>query len=383
MSDPTLVVVGAGPQGLALVLNLIERGPRWRDRITVIDPSGRWLGRWRDRFARHRIERLRSAAVHHPHPEPTQLRRHARRCDRLGELHDPYDLPGSDLFDHFCDRLLTDAGLHELVLAASAATVVADRNGAHVTLNDGRALEAARVVIATNPTQRRIPPEAATFDRPWRHSDDIDLREEGDLSGRRIDVVGGGLTAVQLAIGAAEQGADATLWSRRPLVARQFDVEPGWLGPRELDRYRRCDHRTRRRLIDEARGGGSVPAGDLERLRASATLHRVAGDALGRALASDADEVWLATGHVLDAGDDPLLGDLRRSVPTDLHDGLPRLDEHLAWPGTTVHLTGGYAALTLGPAARNLWGARQAADRIARVAAVRGPTAPRRAGHRP
>jgi hypothetical protein len=204
MPAPGLAIVGAGPQSLALVLTLLDRDPTWRDRLTVIDPSGCWLASWRDRFRRHRIDRLRSAAVHHPHPDPTLLRAHARRCDRLGELHDPYDLPGTALFDHFCDRLLHDEALDALVVPGVVAEVQAELRGATLVRTDGSELHAPRVVLATNPVRRRLPPEVGTATLPWRHSDDIDLGAEAGLPLCRIDVVGGGLTAVQLAVGAAE-----------------------------------------------------------------------------------------------------------------------------------------------------------------------------------
>jgi len=40
------------------------------------------------------------------------------------------------------------------------------------------------------------------------------------------------------------------------------------------------------------------------------------------------------------------------------------LDKHLPWPGCELFLTGGLAALQVGPVARNLSGARMACDRI-------------------
>jgi len=46
------------------------------------------------------------------------------------------------------------------------------------------------------------------------------------------------------------------------------------------------------------------------------------------------------------------------------------LDEDLSWAGTAVHVTGGLAALQVGPAARNLTGVRMAAERM--VACVAG-----------
>lgn len=371
MNRSPLVIVGAGPQALALVLALGVDGRAGSDGPTVVDPTGCWLVGWRSRFGAHRIDRLRSAAVHHPHPDPHQLRAHAIEGDRLDELHDPYDLPSTALFDDYCDHLIFDADLGSLVRPARARAIVPEARGATVELEDGSSIETDRVVLATNPVERVLPPEAsASTDPRIRHGDDVDLRSIGDLRDRRVDVVGGGLTAVQLAVGAADAGAAVRLISRRPLVERQFDVTPGWLGPKDLDRYARCSHRRRRTLIDRARGGGSVPAGDLERLVRSAVERIVDAEAAALALSGGADDIWFATGHRLDASTDPLLDHLRVAAPTPIHDGLPCLDDDLRWPGTDVHLMGGYAALALGPAARNLWGARRAAERIVRTVSL-------------
>jgi len=50
--------------------------------------------------------------------------------------------------------------------------------------------------------------------------------------------------------------------------------------------------------------------------------------------------------------------------PLEIVKGLPVLDKHLRWPGGELFLTGGLAALQVGPVARNLSGARMACDRF-------------------
>jgi len=76
------------------------------------------------------------------------------------------------------------------------------------------------------------------------------------------------------------------------------------------------------------------------------------------------DRIWLATGHALDVDGEPLLADVAQQRPAQIVDGLPVLDSACRWPGTRLHLMGGLAELELGPLARNLAGARMAADRI-------------------
>lgn len=363
-----LAVVGAGPQALALMATLVERDPRWRDDAVVLDGSGRWLTGWRHRFAAHEITSLRSAGVHHPHPDPQQLYRHARERDRLGDLSPPYDQPSTDLFDDFCDAVIDASEPHAGVRRARVASLQATTDGpSRLVLDDGDGVVADHVVVATNPFRPCLPDgvTAAATGTSWCHSDDVDLRAIGELSGRRVDVVGGGLTAVQLACGAARRGASVRLVSRRPLVTRSFDVDAGWLGPRFLDDYARCSPVERRRLIDAARGGGSVPGHDRAALDAAGVDQQVDAAAPMAAFEGDADTVWLATGGRIDAAADPMLADLRRTHPVAVHDGLPEVTASLAWSGTNVHLMGGYVALELGPAARNLWGARFAARRIA------------------
>ena len=60
-----VVVVGAGPHGLAAALHLVAADPGIRDEVVVVDPVGGWLRAWDERFARLEIEHLSSPGVHH------------------------------------------------------------------------------------------------------------------------------------------------------------------------------------------------------------------------------------------------------------------------------------------------------------------------------
>jgi hypothetical protein len=74
--------------------------------------------------------------------------------------------------------------------------------------------------------------------------------------------------------------------------------------------------------------------------------------------------IWLATGTRLDIQTHPLLADVWERHPIATINGLPVLDKHLRWPGCELFLMGPWAALRVGPVARNLFGGKLACDRI-------------------
>ena len=379
-----LVVVGAGPQALALLVALVDADPAWRDRTTVIDPAGRWLRTWDEQLARARIDALRSPGVHHPGIEPEALRVWSR--ERNLERPSRYGQPATEAFATYCTHLIDHYGLESLVHTGRARLLADDGSGVHLLLDDRTVLTCDRAVLATNPGRRRIPAWVedllpVSVGR-LQHAADVDLRT-ADVTGEAIVVVGGGLTAAQLALGALEQGAASVhLLIRRHLRASTFDTDPGWLGPKELRGFERLAPADRAEAVQRARDGGSVPMGEANRLRREAAEGNLAlregtrvvagrrhGDRLTLVLGDEehvhADRIWLATGTEACVEATPLLDDLRRSHPTEIHAGLPWLDADLAWPGSHVHLMGRLTSLNLGPAAGNLWGARRAADRIA------------------
>lgn len=366
-----VMVVGAGPHGLATATHLQAEQPdrRRRGDLMVVDPTGQWMVAWKQRFSAYAIPYLRSPGVHGPDPDPSAIFAFAQRTGRLDELADPFAVPTTHLFADHCADV---AARHDLDGAVEPAAVVSvePRDGAaKVELNDGTRLTARRVVLAGNPARAHLPEWAQQLG--GIHAGDLDVRHLAPLTGEHVVVVGGGLTAVHLALAAAERGARVTLACRRTLVERIFDTDPGWLGPKYLDGFvAEADPAVRRKLIDEARGGGTVPPRWLARLVATPDISVVADDPEALVRSAPPDRLWCATGWTYDAGTDPLLAGLRRRCPLPLHRGLPELDAHLTWPSTTVHCLGAYAALRLGPTALNLAGARTGAAAVASASAA-------------
>jgi cation diffusion facilitator CzcD-associated flavoprotein CzcO len=374
-------IIGAGPHGLAVSTHLVTARPALRDRLVVIDPAGTWLTTWRDQFARLGIDVLRSAMVHHPGVDPGGLGAYTqRRAEPTSGL--PYGIPLAAVFEGYCNHLIGCHGLAGSVLAARALQVGAG-DEPHVVTTGG-IIRAQRVIVAANPCRPCIPAvfgdALRTSDR-IKHSSRLDLRTLRSLTGERVIVIGGGLTAAHLVCGAIERGADVTQIVRRPVVVRDFDVEPAWLGPRELNRFGvERDPARRVALVRGARGGGSVPPwmdellaahceqGRLQRIVRDLTDARVVAEPDGVRIdlagtVVDAQQCWLATGTTPALDADPALAEL----DVESVDGYPVLDPDLCLRGTRVHVVGRLAAPTIGPAAGNLWGARVAARRISRA----------------
>ncbi len=381
-SDAPIVIVGAGPAGLACA-TVLACHHRTRQ-LRILDPSGTWLSDWRRRFAQQAIPTLRSPAVHHPHPDPFAL---LGAGDREGLVRSGGTyLPTPARFEAFVAELTRHLDLVDRVEPRRALALDLDAEGRPtLELSDGTRLHADRVVVATN-TRRAVVPAALrdlVGDPRVATGEQADVRTAPEA---RITIVGGGLSAAHLAIGAAKRGATVTMLARRRLTVRRFDVHPSWLGPRKLRPFAaEADPVVRRRAIEVARGGGSIPPPIHARLRGCVEAGRlelrervalVGADAHDAALVLhlddgatiETDRLWLATGGRVDVCADPLVAGLARR--TVVAGGLPELAADLTVPGTRVHLAGATTGLRLGPTAGNLIGHRRAAARIA--AAVRG-----------
>ncbi len=105
ISDPIdIAVIGAGPQALTLVTHLLQKRKDWHARIRVLDPSGVWMSQWQRQFRAQEIPHLRSPAVHHPDPNPYELRRFAESHPQ--GLIPPYDRPTTAVFEGFCQDVV-------------------------------------------------------------------------------------------------------------------------------------------------------------------------------------------------------------------------------------------------------------------------------------
>lgn len=389
-----LAIVGAGPHALTLVAHLLKKKKSMRDRFRVFDPSGIWMSQWNHQFAAFEIPHLRSPAVHQPDPAPHALRTFSE--SRSHDLFPPYDLPGTQLFQDFCQEVVRRWQLQTCVYPAQVMRIEPLAYGRRprfcLELSNGQTMVARRVVIANGGGSPHLPEWVRQTSTPYPpdrllHSQQIDLRSL-QLRGERILIIGGGLTSGHLAVGAVQRGAQVLLMSRRTVYEKLFDADPGWLGPKYLKGFwAEPDWQTRWQMIQQARNGGSMTPAMLTKLRRLEREGHVVfyekcqvsqalwtGDRWQVCCDNSAvhecinhqgiDRIWLATGSQLDTTRQPLLKQVLETYPVEIVNGLPVVDEYLRWPGCELFVMGGSAALRVGPTARNLSGARAASDRI-------------------
>lgn len=387
-SQIDIAIIGAGPHALTLATHLLQKRKQMRTRFMVFDPSGIWMSRWNHQFAALEIPGLRSPAVHQPDPNPHMLRTFAEF--RRSELSPPYDLPGTTLFQDFCQEVMCRWQLQDQVYPAQVVQIEPLnhplRSRFCLKLADGRSLIARRVVLAIGGGVPHVPDWVSQVQSPYPpdrlcHSHQVDLPGM-QLFGEKVLIVGGGLTGGHLAVGAIDKGAQAIVISRRTFQEKLFDAEPGWLGPKYLKGFwAEPSWEARWQMIQQARNGGSMTPAIMTQLRQLHCDSKVilyeqcqVAKAIWQdshwqircegGVEFDCDRIWLSTGTRLDITQCSLLKEVLDAHPIEIVQGLPVLDKHLRWPGCELFIMGGWAALQVGPVARNLSGARMASDRI-------------------
>ena len=380
------LIIGGGIHGVHIAARLIRDASVPPERLRILDPGARLLDRWKACTAATGMRHLRSPAVHHLDLDTLSLDRFAGRPHRRapGLFAYPYARPSLAFFNEHCDHMIASYGLAALHVHGRAEHIELSRDRVLVQTNDGHTLSAARVVLAMgNSDQPAWPAWAGRGEDPriqhiFAHGFWLDegMRRKQDI------VVGGGISAVQVALWLAAGERPVHIVSRHEPREHQFDSDPGWLGPKLMRGFQReSDPERRRALISDARHRGSMPADVIDALRGAISagkiqwhlsevcgLHRGSEQLrvkLSSGIRLSADRIMLATGfETKRPGGGSLIDTLIEDAALPCAAcGYPLVDEHLRWH-PRVFTTGPLAELELGPAARNIAGARRAADRI-------------------
>jgi FAD-dependent urate hydroxylase len=384
-----VAVIGAGPYGLSSTAHLRARG-------LDVYPLGVPMELWERRMPAGMFLRSswEASTISDPHGALTldaYEEAHGVRLER------PIPLADYLRYAHWYRRHAVPDVDERRVVELRRAT-----DGFELNLDDGDAVGARRVVMATGPADfPRRPAEFAGLPPTLApHSSELgDLRE---LAGRRTVVVGAGQSAVELAALLRESGAEVEIIARAPRirwlrrsawlharegVVRRALYPPTDVGPIGLSHlvakpnaFRRVPVRMGGRIayrcIRPAASGWLVERTQdvtvtLGRTIVSATA---SGDVVRLRLdddtAREVDRLVLATGFDLRADRHPLLGpDVLAGLRT--RNGAPLLGPGLESSVPGLHFVGAPAAESFGPIMRFVSGTpftgRALAEHIART----------------
>ena len=381
------LIVGGGIHGVHIAVQLLGAAHIPASRLRILDDQP-LLHRWRSRCDATGMEYLRSPVVHHLDIDPFSLRNFAKRSANtkgIRRFRAPYDRPSLELFDRHSQSVLDSYALEELRIPARAERVRLQQNGVTIQTSTGEEVETQQVILALGPPEQTEWPGWAPVDNSKiGHVFDVNSEAVHPRGDEEVLIVGGGITAAQLAVRYTRQGNRVRMLSSHSLRKRQFDSAPGWLGPKFLAGFNQVQSKTRRReIIQEARYRGSIPSDVFRKLHSrvrsgAIILQRGQVDSLvcGSRLQAflkegstiETDRVVLATGfrNMIPGG--ALVSDLKQHLELPCAPcGYPIVDRDLRWHDR-VFAAGALGELELGPAARNIAGARMAGQRIAAVA---------------
>ena len=389
--DLRFLILGAGIHGLYLANMLVAAGGIDPARIALVDRHRRPLGQWRRVTAATGMTHLRSTSVHHIDPEPVSLRRFYR--ERKAAYPDayaaPYNRPSLQLFNDHADWSSSRLGTARRLQTASATAIDTIEGGYRLETEAG-AFEADNLILAPGQGALRRPDWSAELEREYRvehlFSEDFDLDEwrRGAAEGAPVTIVGAGISAMQAAVSIARAASrPISVLALHDTRIRQFDSDPGWIGPRFLGRFTaHRDPDQRRKILASSRYPGSgdpqtvrsfeslVEAGSVRfRSCTPEELPALTAESLG---AAGEGRLLLATGYrpVRPGGAavDRLVASEGLPVAAC---GFPVVNPYLAWmPGLFV--SGALGELEIGPVARNITGARRAGERLYRLLSAAG-----------
>lgn len=390
MSPLDWLIVGGGVHGTHLSHVLVHRGGVAPERVRVLDPHESPLAMFWQMTEATGMRYLRSPGVHHVDLHPHALRRFAKKG--AGKRHArfvyPYDRPGLEFFRIHTEHVVREHRLEALRERCRAQSIERTKEGYRVETDRG-ALVARRVVLALGLGEQLCLPAWARSAAEGRveHIFSPSFRRDRLAGEASVAIVGGGISAAQLACSLAASGTAVTLVARHPPRVHRFDSDPEWLGPRAMSGFLRCrDVGQRRRLIADARHRGSMPpeiSADLRRETRNGRVRWVEAEVTGADSRVDgvtlrlnrtpgfidAHRVVLATGFETHRPGGTLLDDEttdRLGLPC-AECGYPIVSPRLEW-AKGLFVSGPLAELELGPTARNIAGARAAGERLLAVA---------------
>ncbi|MFD1064841.1 FAD/NAD(P)-binding protein [Oceanobacillus locisalsi] len=382
------IVIGGGIQGSCVASRLLEAEKVEKEDLLIIDPHSQPLERWRTITNKIEMKHLRSPFVHHLDADPYSLKKYSSAYNYASGFKGQYQRPRLDMFNQHSLDLLEKTGVMTCWLRGEVSGLSRKASGWQVYMADGRYFVSEHVVLAMGVNHiSHYPSWAEKYKGSAlvRHVFEMDdrLPETGD-----VIVVGGGMTAAHLAYALTQKESidTVTMVKRHPLRIHHFDSDPGWLGPKYMNKYDKLtSYKERREVIQNARNRGSVTrdlylkllkqerAGRLNMITDNVESIKEHTDETIQLLMENSESVeghtiLLATGPAVAMPGkewlDPVISQMRLLCAPC---GFPIVSKSLEW-GEGLFVAGALAELEIGPVSRNIAGARKAAERVLQYA---------------
>jgi lysine/ornithine N-monooxygenase len=407
--------------------HIFPTNPRKKDlnRVLVVDPAGCWLNVWRTNFEALQIENLRSPSDIHPDPiDSSALVYFAEEKKRAEEIRPitgvkrskTYDsgvsFPSSAVFSDFCEQMIETYQLNKILKKASATKITPIYNTdqtqvSHyaIELSTGEIVTSSFTVCAIGSTvdcHKQLPfwaEDQYHHNNQLLHCHDliqlIKAKNAPDVKNKAVLVVGGGLTSGHLSLLALRAGCEKViLICRHCLQVKPFDLDLSWIAaksrPHKLHQFYALTPEERWKMIQRSRGGGSINPAVMDEMKKYIALGKLeicedleiwsadwssdsTSDSEGCFNVECSDEskkcchhIWLATGTQVDITQEPLFEEVLKESPIEIVRGFPVVRSDLSWSEKCrgLFVMGRYAAISLGPDALNLAGARMGSCKI-------------------
>ena len=298
-----LLFVGAG----RCALTTLTHFPENRQRASlVIDRFGGWLESWADRAMRLGMTHVRYPITQTPFASSSMaIQSFSSKMGRNDEL--AYSgsnkfapLPTTRLYAEACAMKIKsddDGGILKSVPIVKDEVVslrkieaneeypgLLKRGGMLAKTKGGKEFVAAQVVVCCARKEAVVPQNLKVFTNNKdaivrvKTSESINVHDpEGMLNGKRLLVIGGGMTAASVACGAVENSKvkSVTLLHRKNFKRREFDVEPEYFGAKGLRPFHNSeDFEYRAKFLDEAKERGTINGVTWKRVRSHSVVQK-------------------------------------------------------------------------------------------------------------
>ncbi|KPB03296.1 FAD/NAD(P)-binding protein [Bacillus sp. CHD6a] len=386
------IIIGGGIQGLTVATFLLKKNKTTINKLRIIDPNPKPLENWKRCTSTISMPYLRSPSVHHLDKEPFSLQAFSKKEHKYQpntDFYGRYKRPSLQMFNDHCDHLINDLDIQQAYVPTKVRHVEKSDGYWKVYLENGEVLRTEKVVIAIGISDQLHLPEWASNLKKARtnslfHVFDKKLPPFEEMDGPFV-VVGGGITATHLAIKLATLfPGEVTMLKRHPFRVHDFDSNPEWLGPKMRQPFVKMkDYENRRKAIKSARHKGSIPSELRNKINHFVRTKKltIKNGVVNNFLLQHNDvQLLLENGDTITGRSIIMATGFEQGLPGRewlepvikqenlpcAKCGYPIVNHMLEW-APNLYVSGALAELEVGPIARNISGARVAANIISSI----------------